>query len=210
MISRVLIYCWGLLFFVIFLVVSPDRIDTTFDQTNTGPPLGTVSQNLKEFSPLGQSFTPAKPSLNFVNLLTEYGSATVKLNIRSGSISGPIIGTSEATVIPPSSSPRVSSFRFAQPMSLTPGSLYVIEPIAVCGSTLIVSTGRNSYIGGTQILGGIAQTNTDLWFQEGTSSPARRAWLLPGAGLIAFVLLRNSSILPRLSRNYGIRVPDVA
>jgi hypothetical protein len=178
MISRVLIYCMGVLFFVIFLIVSPDRIDTTFDQTNTGPPIGMLSQNLKDFSPLGQSFTPTRTSMNFVNLLTEYGSATVKVNIRLGSISGPIIGTSQATVIPSSTSPSVSSFRFSPPIELTPGDLYVIEPFAVCGSTLIVSTDRNSYIRGTQILGGIAQTNTDLWFQEGMSVPKRRGWLL--------------------------------
>lgn len=208
MISKVLICCFGLLFFVSFLVVSQDRVDTTFDQTNTGPPVGMLSQNLKDFSPLGQSFTPTLTSLNLVNLLTEHGSATVKVNIRLGSISGPIIGTSQATVIPPSSSPRVSSFKFSPPLNLTPGDLYVIEPFADCGSTLIASTGRNSYTGGNQILGGVAQTKTDLWFQEGISAPTRRGWLLPGAGLIAFVLLKNSSILPRLTSNRDIRTPN--
>lgn len=204
MISRVLIYCSSLLFLTILLIVSPARLETTFDQTNTDPPLGTLSQNLIDFSPLGQSFTPTRTSLNFVNLLTEYGGTTVKVNIRLGSTSGPIIGTSQATVIPSSSSPRVSQFRFSHPIMLTPGNVYVMEPFAICGSTLIVSTGRNKYHSGNQILGGIAQTNADLWFQEGISVPKRRGWLLLGAGLIGIVLLKNCLAFPRLSHGSGI------
>src|ERR1700675_475068 len=58
MISRVLTCCLGLLLLIISAAISPARADTMFDQTNTELPLGTLSQNLLVFSPLGQSFTP--------------------------------------------------------------------------------------------------------------------------------------------------------
>lgn len=169
MISKVLICCFGLLLLIISLAISLAKVGTVFDQTNTGLPLGTMFQSASDFSPLGQSFTPTLTSLNFVNLLllTDNGRATVGVNIRLGSISGPVLATSQPTVIPFSVAPRVLSFRFSTPVTLVAGDLYVIEPFVVCGHILIGSTQTNSYVGGNQILRGIAQTNNDLWFQEG-------------------------------------------
>jgi len=208
MISRVLTYCFGLLFLIISAVTSSDKMETNFDQTNTVRPLGMVSHNLLYFSPLGQSFTPTLTSLNFVNLLTENGSAltengsaTVKVNIRLGSMSGPVLGTSQPTVIPFSISPGVSSFRFSTSVTLIPGDVYVIEPFVVSGNALIGSMGTNDYVGGDQILGGATQTNNDLWFQEGISVTERRGWLLLGTGLLALlaiVFFKNRSIFHRL------------
>ena len=164
-------------------VISLGNVGTIFDQTNSGLPPNRLSQSLLDFSPLGQSFTPTLTSLNFVNLLTEDGGltengsltgngrATVEVNIRLGSISGPILGTSQPTVIPFSLAPSVSSFRFSKPVPLIVGELYVIEPFVVSGHTLLVSTSTNNYVGGNQILRGVAQTNNDLWFQEGISVP---------------------------------------
>ena len=203
MIYRALSYCFGLLVLIISVVISPDKVDTKFDQTNTLPPQGMLSHNLLHFSPLGQSFTPTLSSLNFVNLLTENGDASVgdaavKVNIRLGSISGPILGTSQPAVIPFSISPRVSSFRFSTPVTLIPGDVYVIEPFVVCGNTLIGSTDTNNYRSGNQILGGVAQTTIDLWFQEGISVTERRKWPLVRTGLIvliAIVLFNSRSIL---------------
>ncbi|HXC46774.1 MAG TPA: hypothetical protein VNU20_00685 [Candidatus Sulfotelmatobacter sp.] len=207
MIYRALSYCFGLLVLIISVVISPDKVDTKFDQTNALPPQGMLSHNLLHFSPLGQSFTPTMSSLNFVNLLTEsgdatVGDATVKVNIRSGSISGPILGTSQPTVIPFSVSPSVSSFRFSAPVTLNPGDVYVIEPFVVCGNTLIGSTDANNYLSGNQILGGVAQTKIDLWFQEGISVPERRKWPLVRTGLIALIAIvffNSRSILHKLT-----------
>jgi hypothetical protein len=187
MISRMLTYCVGLLLLIISVAISPAKADTIFDQTNTGLPLGTLSQNLLVFSPLGQSFTPTLTSLNFVNLLTVDGSATVEVNIRSGSISGTILGTSQPTVIPFSIATSVSSFSFSTPVTLIAGDLYVMEPFVVSGDTLVGSTDTHNYVGGNQILGGIVQTNNDLWFQEGISTPEPGALLLLGTGLIGLL-----------------------
>ena len=146
-------------------------VGTKFDQTNTGLPVTALSQSPSDFSPLGQSFTPTLTSLNFVNLLTENGRATVQVNIRLGSISGPILGTSQPTFVPFSLAPSVSSFTFSKPVPLIAGELYVMEPFVLSGHTLVVSTNTNYYVGGNQILRGVAQANNDLWFQEGISVP---------------------------------------
>lgn len=164
-------YLLPLIICAAWVAISLGNVGTRFDQTNTGLPLSTLSQSPSDFSPLGQSFTPTLTSLNFVNLLTENGRATVAVNIRLGSISGPILGTSQPTVIPFSLAPSFSSFRFSKPVPLIPGKLYVIEPFVVSGHTLVVSTNSNNYVGGNQILRGVAQTNNDLWFQEGISVP---------------------------------------
>lgn len=208
MIPRVVTYCFGWLILLIYLATSLAQVEAVFDQTNTELPLGTLSQNASSFSPFGQSFTPTLTSLNFVNLLTE-GRAIVQVNIRLGSISGPILGTSQPTVISFSIAPSVSIFRFSTPVTLTAGDLYVIEPFVVCGDTFIVSTKTNNYVRGNQILGGIAQANNDLWFQEGISRPepgailprggqAPRRWPLLGTGLLELVTIfffKNRSIL---------------
>jgi len=60
---------------------------------------------------------------------------------------------------------------------------------------------HEQHLSGTQILGGVAQTNIDLWFQEGISVPERRKWPLVRTGLIALIIVifNSRSILHRLS-----------
>jgi hypothetical protein len=185
--SKIWTYSLGLLLLVISVGISPAQADTIFDQSNTGLPDGTLSQNLLNYSPLGQSFTPTLTSLNFVNLLTLGGSATLEMDIRSGSISGTILGTSELTVIPFSDTLSEVSFSFSTPVALIPGDLYVLEPFLVSGDALIASTNSNNYPGGNQILAGADQPDNDLWFQEGISTREPGTFFLLGTGLIALL-----------------------
>jgi hypothetical protein len=197
----------GLLALVILAVAtSPAKADSiTFDQTNTTLPLGTLFQNILVFSPVGQSFTPTLTSVNFVNLLTETGGSTtpfaLELDIRSGSISGTILGVSQPTTIIPLSpfDSIVTPFKFATPLTLVPGDLYVMQVVAVSGDAMVGSTNIDNYGGGTQILGGVAQPNNDLWFQEGISVPEPGTLLLLCAGLLGLapmVRRRIESSLP--------------
>ena len=74
-------------------------------------------------------------------------------------------------------------------MTLIAGDLYVIEPFVVSGNTAVASTNTNNYLGGTQILSGIAQPDNDLWFQEGISTPEPGVLSLLGIGLIGLLTI---------------------
>ena len=176
---------------ILAVAISPAKADSIlFDQTNTTLPLGTLFQNISVFSPIGQSFTPTLTSVNFVNLLTEPGGNTMpftlEVDIRSGSISGTILGVSQPTTIIPQSpfDSIVTPFTFATPVTLVPGDLYVTQVLTVSGDALLGSTNIDNYAGGTQILGGVAQPNNDLWFQEGISVPEPGTLLLLSTGLL--------------------------
>jgi hypothetical protein len=190
-----LTYRLGLLLLIFLAVsISAARADTvTFDQTNTVFAFGGLFQNVTVFSPIGQSFTPTLASLNFVNLLTEafVPSFTLQVDIHFGSISGTILGTSLPTTVLLPSPPFanvLTPFTFSTPVSLVPGNIYVIQvlPVSVAQG-LVGSSDANFYPGGTQILGGIAQPNNDLWFQEGIATPEPGMLLLLAAGLIGLL-----------------------
>src|SRR3974390_2963909 len=189
MASKVLNHSFRFLLLVISMAVCSARGDTILDQTNTALPDGTLSQNLSNFSPLGQSFTPTLTSLNLVNLLTVGGTATLEMDIHSGSISGSVLAVSEPTVIPFSGAPSEASFIFSAPVTLIPGDLYVLEPVLVSGVLLVVSTNPDNYPGGNQILLGTGQPGNDLWFQEGISTPEPKTPVLLGAGLMAVLAM---------------------
>jgi hypothetical protein len=141
-----------------------------YDQQSTGfidanPSLGQTS--------IGQSFTPTLDSVGFVDLfLANNGSSnsTVAVNIRSGSITGTILGTSLSVTLP-SLTVGTNDFLFSAPISLTPGTKYYFEPVLVGGATdVIVEATFIQYAGGDAIIGGTTKTNEDLWFREGVIS----------------------------------------
>jgi hypothetical protein len=210
MISR-LTYRLVLLALVGFAVsIYPVGADTLLDQTNTSFPFGDqLFQNAAAFAPMGQSFTPTLTSLNFVNLLTQSGTGssapfTLELNVRSGSISGTALGTSQlTTVTPPQFAAVVTPFAFSGPVELVPGDLYVIEIVEISGEGLIGSTDANNYPGGTQILGGVAQPNNDLWFQEGIRTPEPGVLLFLAVGLAGLAVplgVRVANVSPQRGR----------
>jgi hypothetical protein len=118
-----------------------------------------------------QQFTPSLSSIDMVRLAlhTNEEGAVMRINIREGSIYGPVIGTS-TKVIPPGFT-GMTRFVFVSSIPLNPGSTYTIDvekPLS--GSAFAASSfeGGGYTLGAMYIDGYSAPTdNSDLIFQTG-------------------------------------------
>jgi hypothetical protein len=123
-------------------------------------------------SPPGQSFTPALSALNFIRLNFDDGrtfdgfGATVYVNLRSGSITGTILGTSTPVAMRPTFA-GVTNFLFATSIALTPGTTYFMEVVQLDGGPWNIAVGPYNYPGGIAFNGGTPTPGADLWFREG-------------------------------------------
>jgi hypothetical protein len=149
-----------------------------------------ASENL----PLGQEFQPTLGSLNFVDLwIGDAGTnasigANVQVNIRAGTITGAILGTSTAHVpdnLNLGGGTALTRFLFASPVTLTPGSTYVIDASQIAPIVITPPADNNinflwyggplnasTYPNGRAIVSGTPQPNFDFGFQEGLTSAA--------------------------------------
>lgn len=135
-------------------------------------------------TPFGQSFTPTLDSIGFVELqFFNTSGSTVAVNVRSGSITGPILGTS-LSIFFPNNSPGVSDFLFSNPIALTPGTKYWFEPVVVSGLPPGIDATIVPYAGGNIIISGTDRSGLNLWFGEGiiasVPEPSSVALLLVG------------------------------
>lgn len=147
--------------------------------------------------PFGQSFTPTLSSIGFIRLKLSDGNindglgATVFVNLRSGSISGPIIGTTDPVSMP-SLFLGVAQFTLRNSVPLTPTSTYYLEPVLQSGGTWCLFAGSLSYPGGSFYENGQPVLQTDLWFREGTVVPEPSTFALLALGASALVWRRRS------------------
>jgi hypothetical protein len=143
--------------------------------------------------PWGQSFTPSLSSAGFIRLLFDDGNindglgATIYLNLRAGSITGNIIGTT-APVTMDNYFAGPATFVFASAVTVTPGVRYYFEPILQFGRAWNLETEPHTYPGGSFIMGGLEYPGTDLWFREGivVPEPSSAFLLLVAAGVLTF------------------------
>jgi hypothetical protein len=169
------------------LVGSGGRVDAEsilVDQENLGSPIGgfTVSGPLA-YIPSGQEFTPTLSQLNFADFFLNQrdgAPAALQVRVRSGSISGPILGTSQVADVPlvdPNSPPSAGTFvrfEFATSVPLLPGSRNVLELVPLAGTTgpsVGAQETGDQYAGGRAIQAGVPQANFDLIFREGVIVP---------------------------------------
>ena len=150
----------------------PYEVDQRNDAT---PPSGGFV--FPGFGQTGQQFVPAFSSLDIVELyLNSQSPGTIGIafvQIREGTITGPILGVSETFEVAPVATPlTLSRFEFPTTVTMTPGSMHVIEVVAASGNMGVFLTGfnNNSYPDGAAIHHGELHPNEDLWFREGISS----------------------------------------
>jgi hypothetical protein len=156
------------------------------------------TDNMSRWSPLGQSFTPALPSVGFVRLKFSDGDrydalgATVYLNLRSHSLTGPILGTTPPATMP-SQFRGTENFFFADGVPVTPGEIYYFEVVQQLGGAWHIEGGEYHYPGGSYwYLGDRTLSAQDLWFREGIVIPEPSAGTLLGFGLAGLLASRRA------------------
>jgi hypothetical protein len=156
------------------------------NETPLGYGAGPEIHNLLPYT--GQSFTPGLPGIDFIRLkfADGGGGATMYLNLRAGSISGTILG-STAPVAMPIGFNTTANFFFPQTIALSPGTTYYFDLVLVSAQNWHVDVEGFNYSGGEAFANGNPWPGGDYWFREGLYNipePSSLA-LLAVAGAIA-------------------------
>jgi len=156
-----------------------------------------ANEAFSSYQPLGQSFTPALSSVSFVTFwlydAENTSGGTVYVDLRSTSITGPILG-STTPVFFPADYFGYPTFYFPTPISVTPGVQYFLQPIVQSGYTFGIFDFYGSYVGGNLVEEGVVNPNAELWFQEGivaAPEPSSSLLLLVGSGILFYVRRRK-------------------
>jgi hypothetical protein len=133
---------------------------------------------MQSAQPMGQSFTPSLSAVGFVRLFfadLNRGNGlggTVYVNLRSGSISGTVLGATPAIAMADSFG-GFTDFYFPSTVSVVPGTKYYFETVFQSGDPNFGIVAYNSYFysGGEAIFSGTPSPGFDLWFREGIVVP---------------------------------------
>jgi hypothetical protein len=170
------------------------------DQISEGNPFGSYGIDVQTGDTIGQEFTPTASALDVVEIgLGPHtpGSVGVRVNIRQGSLSGAIVGTSLLATIPTTPQPAPKyHFDFASPVPLVPGKVYVIQPVLAPPNVQLAFAYLDSplYAGGRAIVHGAIRDDVDMVFRTGLSIPE------PSAAVLGLV---GASALFRRGRRTG-------
>lgn len=168
-----------------------DQESSTDETTLTG------ALHIQFYPSLGQSFTPSLSTVGFVKLrLYDINpgnslGATLVVNLRSTSMSGPILGTT--TVVLPDGYGYVgaTNFLFATPVSVTPNTIYFFETLVQSGDSWGILTTVDTYPTGSVYANGFPVSGNDLWFREGVIVPEPSIAALLIAGISFWLVNRR-------------------
>src|ERR1051325_10003086 len=164
------------------------------DESNPGASFNTI-QNVQ---PTGQSFTPSLNGIGFVRFnLFDRGpnngiGATLFVNLRSDSITGPIIdSTAPVTLVDSTGSFTFIDFFFSNNVPIQPGTKYFLQPVVQSGDLWGIVGANFNYAGGELYANGTA-FSSDYWFREGV--------IVPEPSLTALVFVTASVFIWRKKR----------
>jgi len=168
-------------------------------QSSTNPASAGGGPIIQQIAPpYGQSFTPTLSSVAFLQLGlfdsnpgNGFG-ATVHVNLRTGSIGGPTLASTDPVFMPDGFgdvAPGVTNFFFSGNVTLTPGTTYYFQPVVESGDLWGISAGPYNYPGGSVFVGGQPASASDYWFREGifVPEPPSALLFLAGAGVLVYV-----------------------
>ena len=169
------------------------------DQQNAGPITGTNGG-----ATFGQSFTPMFPGIDYVEILMGSHGDIVTVDILDGVIGldglgGPVIGTSDRTLVDSPSGHQIIHFDFPSTVSLTPGNTYMFR-LQTPGGIGGISHTDDFYSGGQFLAENYAPSSyvqdRDIFFEEGIDViPAPGALLLGSIGVGLVSWLRRRTLL---------------
>jgi len=166
------------------------------DQQTRPPSFGEAYYVIQSYSPIGQSFTPGSNSVGYVSLYLADENpgnglgATLYVDLRSGSITGPILSSS-ALVSMTDSSGGAANFFFPTAVPVTPGTTYYFDVNVQSGDHWAIDGAISGYAGGSEFLNGMANPDNSLWFQEGVVVPEPAVvWLALAGGGVFFCIRR--------------------
>ena len=166
-------------------------------QSSTESRPGESFARIQPDAPLGQSFTPSLTTVGFIRLdlyddVNHNGKgATIYVNLRANSITGPILSSSIPVSMPDGfavAGGGFTDFLFQNLVPVTPGTIYYFDLAAQPGSDtwgLRRYLFGSDYTGGTEYISGQPGTD-DLWFREGiiVPEPSSVALLLFGTVIL--------------------------
>ncbi len=159
---------FAIAFVLIFFAVSVSLADEfTWDQTNDLQQPN-IYRDISTFSPFGQEFTPNLDYVQVIQLVISNflpDPAKITINIRSDSITGILLGTSN-TITLPGNYTGIATFPFIS-VALQPRNLYVMEVVRTSGNAGVGGYSPATYQQGCAVLFGIPYDNIDIWFREG-------------------------------------------
>ncbi len=161
---------------------------------------------MQTFQPVGQSFMPSLSAVGFVRLWNydllnrNRLGAQVYVNVRSDSITGPILGTSDTVMFPANVGGNTNqgfagyqTFFFSTPVTVAPGTQYYFEVIASGDNWSIGGPNNYGYAGGDAIEGGSTISGDSFWFREGIiQAPEPSTWALLAVGCGTFLWQRRT------------------
>ena len=138
--------------------------------------------------PTGQSFVPTLSSIGFVQFYLNdanpiQGFSTLYVDIWSGSMGGVLLGQTDPVTVGPFTAGAVT-FSFSNPVALTPGTTYYLQPSIQSGDVESAGLAGNTYGNGMAFISGIGDTQEDLWFREGIVVPEPSTFSLAMVGLV--------------------------
>ena len=167
-----------------------------YDQQATNAVEGTGTF-ASDYQPVGQSFTPTFSSVGFIELLFfdadgfNTNGNLVTINLRSNSITGPILATTTSFAAS-NEFFGIGEFFFSSPVPVVPGVTYFFQPFIQPGPAINAQL-TDGYAGGTAFFQGNSFPNYDFWFREGivVPEPSSVGLALVGAGLLGLARWRR-------------------
>jgi hypothetical protein len=167
------------------------------DQASEGNPFGGYGISAETGNTIGQEFTPTFSALDVVEIglgPRDPSNFGMRVNIRAGGLDGPVVGTSLPAVIQGGPVPvAVFHMDFASPVPLTPGNLYVIQPILdpTSGPVAFPFLDPGPYLGGRAIIHDVTRDDIDMLFRTGLSVPEPATFALLMFSAPALLLSRQ-------------------